>query len=202
MKKVLLVSPHPDDVECGCGGTIAKHHEDYKFYSVMFAPCTEDPLNKGILNEFNASMKVLKIKQVGRHDFPRNTLEFDVQKVRDILHSIRVEWKPDVVFCPSLYDLHQDHRVVAEACLTIFRDSATLLAYEIVRSTIDFKPTLFIQLSEKDIATKLEALLCYKTQQRRTYFKPNVFRALATFRGSQINSEYAEAFEVLRMINL
>lgn len=198
-KKILLVAAHPDDIESGCGGTIAKYGRYNEVCSIVFAPCLEDPLNAGILKEFQNAMKTLGVRKTTKHSFPRDILEQNNQQIRDILYGVKTRFDPDVVFCPSQKDLHQDHRTVSNCCWTIFRDSATLLTYELVRSTIDFSPNLYISLSTEDMKKKLAALKCYQTQYRRTYFKPKVFRALARFRGSQINSEFAEAYEIMRM---
>lgn len=107
-----------------------------------------------------------------KHDFSRDVLEQSNQQIRDMLYDLKQRFDPNIVFCPSLSDLHQDHRAVANCCLTIFRDSATLLTFELVRSTVGFNPNLYISLSDKDIKKKLKALQCYKTQYRRVYFKP------------------------------
>lgn len=165
----------------------------------MFAPCLEDPLNAGILQEFRAAMRDLGVEEAIENSFPRNILEQSRQQIRNILYNLKVSFDPQVVFCPPLTDLHQDHRNVAECCLTIFRDSATLLGYEVIRSTINFNPTLYIILNEDNLKRKLAILRHYKTQTRRSYFKPEIFRAQAIIRGSQIQTRYAEAFEVMRM---
>lgn len=198
-KRVLLVAAHPDDIESGCGGAVAKYGAQNDFHSIVFAPCLEDPLNSGILGEFQSAMKTLGVKKTIKHDFHRDVLESRIQDIRNILYDLKMKFDPNVVFCPSIGDLHQDHRAVATSCLTIFRDSATLLMYELVRSTTIFNPNLYVMLSEENIKSKLEALKCYKTQYRRVYFKPSIFKALARFRGSQINSRFAEAFEIMRM---
>jgi len=167
----------------------------------MFVPCLEDPLNEGILEEFEAAMKCLGVVEFFNAHLQRDVLEYHYQEIRDHLHRLKVSFNPDVVFCPSVNDLHQDHRAVANACLTIFRDSATLLSYENVRSTIDFKPTLYVALSKEDLINKNLALSKYETQTRRFYFKPEIFEAQALIRGSQIFTPYAEAFEVMRLID-
>jgi len=197
-KRILLVAAHPDDVESGCGGTVAKWQHN-TFSAVVFAPCLEDPLNAGIVQEYEKAMATLGVNTTARHSFPRDILEHRNQEVRDILHHLKKQFDPDIVFCPSINDLHQDHRAIASCCLTIFRDSATVLAYELVRSTVNFNPNLFVRLSDHDMKKKLAALRCYKTQYRRTYFKPAIFRGLARFRGSQLNVRFAEAFEIMRM---
>lgn len=198
-KRMLLVAAHPDDIESGCGGTIVKYSDCNDIHSIVFAPCLEDPLNAGILQEFQRAMKMLGVKKTIKHNFHRDILEQSNQRIRDILHDLKVKFDPNIVFCPSTKDLHQDHRAIANYCFTIFRDCATLLTYELVRSTINFNPNLYITLSKEDIKQKLKVLQCYKTQYRRVYFKPSIFKGLARFRGSQINFEFAEAFEIMRM---
>jgi LmbE family N-acetylglucosaminyl deacetylase len=200
-ERLLLVAAHPDDIESGCGGTIAKYGECNTIHSIVFAPCLEDPLNAGVLEEFQSSMKVLGVKKTVKHDFPRQVLEQKSPQIRNILYDLKRKFDPHVVFCPSVNDLHQDHRAVANCCHTVFRDSATLLAYEVVRSTVDFSPNFYISLSSENMKRKLGALRCYKTQYRRSYFRPSIFKALARLRGSQVNVEFAEAFEIVRMVD-
>lgn len=199
-RKSLFVGAHPDDIEHGCGGTISKYNAKCEMHSIIFAPCLEDPLNAGILKEYKTAMKGLGVKKAVNKNMPRDSMELHSQEIRNTLFGLKREFGPEIVFCPSHSDLHQDHKVVADCCLTIFRDTATILAYEITRSLGSFCPDLFIALSEHDLATKLKALHCYKTQYRRSYFKPSTFKALAIIRGQQINARYAEAFEVMRMI--
>jgi LmbE family N-acetylglucosaminyl deacetylase len=198
-KKMLLVAAHPDDVESGCGGSVAKYSKCSIVHSIVFAPCLEDPLNSGVLQERENALKILGVKKSIEHNFPRQVLEQNSDKIRNILYELKMKFDPQVVFCPSINDLHQDHRAVGNCCHTIFRDSATLLGYEVMRSTIDFHPVFYISLSDEDMKKKLEALRCYRTQYRRSYFKPSIFTALARFRGCQINCKFAEAFEIVRM---
>lgn len=146
-------------------------------------------------------MGFLGVERIMNQELPRDVLEQHRQKIRDILHDLKDKLGPDVVFSHSLGELHQDHRTVADCCETIFRDTATIFAFEITRSTIDFNPLLFVPLSQKDMEKKLEALRFYRTQYRRTYFRPSVFKGLAMVRGSQITAKYAEAFEIVRMID-
>ncbi|UCH31490.1 MAG: PIG-L family deacetylase [Candidatus Bathyarchaeota archaeon] len=200
-KKILIVGAHPDDLEYGCGGTVAKYGQNNDIRSLIFAPCLEDPQNAGILQEYLNAMQILGVRKIMKRNLPRDTLEDHSQEIRNALHDLKVKFNPRVVFCHSLSDIHQDHRAIADCCLTLFRDTATLLAYEITRSTRNFAPTLYVALSKEDMEKKLKALHCYKTQYRRTYFKSTIFKALARVRGTPINTTYAEAFEIMRMID-
>ena len=223
-KRVLLVGAHPDDIEIMCGGTMSKYQGGVAgLKSVIFAPCLEDPYNEGILEEYKASMTALGVKDIIAHDYPRDILENHVQDVRDILHGLKTSFNPRVVFCHSVNDLHQDHRAVAHACQTIFRDSATIFSGEIMRSTVSFAPNLFISLSYENMISKLRLLDAYKTQLgraggappklkskpnsprtytgSRTYFSSEIIEATARFRGCQVATRYAEAFELWGVID-
>ncbi len=220
-KNVLLVGGHPDDIEVMCGGTLSKYQEKTsQVNSVIFAPCLEDPHNEGILQEYQNSMSSLGVYEAINHSFTRDILEQHIQEIRDILHHLQKRLQPDVVFCPSINDLHQDHRAVASACQTIFRDSATVLSGEVMRSTVHFTPNLYVALTSDHMASKVKLLSFYKTQidrvnetpklkleaesprvytGSRTYFTPEIVESMARYRGVQVSTLYAEAFEIWRM---
>ena len=58
----------------------------------------------------------------------------------------------------------------------------------------------FVNLEEKHINTKVKALAEYKSQMHRSYANEEFIRSLARTRGVQINTKYAESFEVIRTI--
>jgi LmbE family N-acetylglucosaminyl deacetylase len=55
-------------------------------------------------------------------------------------------------------------------------------------------------LKEEQVQAKINAINCYQSQNFRKYHSPNFLRSLATTRGIQISSDYAEAFELIRWI--
>jgi len=199
-KKLLFIGPHPDDVEMGCGGTISKYCQSTDITYLILSPCLEDPKNKTILDEARKAVGCLGLSPENMviENLARRTFYEQRREIRDILISTRDEYKPDMVFCPSLTDIHQDHSVTAEETLRLFRDIG-VIAYENPRSSIHFGPNLYIELTEENMKNKIKALMCYKSQYDRYYFKPKVIRSFILMRGSQCGVDYAEAFEVLRM---
>jgi LmbE family N-acetylglucosaminyl deacetylase len=66
---------------------------------------------------------------------------------------------------------------------------------------LSFATDYFCVLKEDDIQKKINALAAYKTQEGKGYMSPDFIRSMATVRGTQINTMYAEAFEVIRWID-
>jgi len=204
--RILILSPHTDDGELGCGGSIAKFVEEGReVYYVALSACEKsipDNFPKDILKkEVKAATSVLGIGNDNLMLFDFEVREFPTfrQEILETLIRVRDEIKPDVVFTPSSFDTHQDHKVVMEETLRAFK-GCTILGYEQPWNNITFDTTAFIPLEERHIKLKVEALMCYESQMGRPYFNDVFIRSLARTRGVQINAEYAEAFEVIRWI--
>jgi LmbE family N-acetylglucosaminyl deacetylase len=199
-QRLLFVGPHPDDVELGCGGVINRFGRDAEIAYLILSPCLEDPRNEHILSEAAEASRVLGIPQqsIIVEDLPRRTFHDRREDIRRILIAARDRLRPQMIFCPSLRDMHQDHFVTAEETLRLFRD-ASVVAYESPRSSLNFQPELYVTLSEEDMDIKVQALMCYRSQFDRFYFEPEVIRSFARMRGAQCRSGFAEAFEVLRL---
>lgn len=199
-RRLLFVGPHPDDVELGCGGAIARFSQQAEIAYLILSPCLEDPRNANILAEAEAAASVLGIDRASMivEDLPRRTFHDRREDIRRILIAARDRLEPDLVFCPSLRDVHQDHEVTAEETLRLFRD-VSVVAYESPRSSLDFQPNLYLTLSEDHLETKTRALMSYKSQFDRYYFEPDIIRSFARMRGAQCRERYAEAFETMRL---
>lgn len=199
--RVLVVEAHPDDGVAACGGTICKMIEsDFEVKMIYFCPCDEDPKNAGHLEDHARALKILGLSEARGYKIPRDVAENYKQEIRDILWKIKGEYQPQLVICPSPHDFHQDHRTIADCCLTIFRDVATILGFETWRSSShEFCANLFVGLEERHVDTKLRSLSQYRSQleERSKSFKLHVFQAGMVARGSQILEPYAEAFEFL-----
>lgn len=206
MKVVLILAPHTDDGELGCGGTIAKLcREGSKVIYVAFSTCRRslpegwepDTLEK----EVKKAVHILGV-------MPDNLIlfDYDVRKFKDnrqqILEdmiTLRQRFNPELVFVPSPSDIHQDHQVISEEGLRAFK-STTILGYEMPWNNVSFNTQAFMKLSKQDVDKKVEALMEYKSQKYRAYLNENFIFSLATVRGVQIGTDFAESFEVIRSI--
>ena len=204
--RILVISPHTDDGELGCGGTISKFIGEDKEVSYLALSTCETSVPKEfprdiLKREVTAATRALGIRKDNLltreyevREFPRLR-----QDILDTLIEVRKEIKPDLIFTPSSHDIHQDHKVTREETLRAFKQF-TILGYEQPWNNITFDTVAFVPLDESHIRKKIKALDCYKSQKNRSYLNESFIRSLAITRGVQINVKYAEVFEVVRWI--
>src|SRR4029077_6238224 len=121
------------------------------------------------------------------------------QDILELLVALWEEWQADVVFQPSLHDIHQDHRTVAEEGLRAFKRT-TILGYEIPWNNFDFAYQWYVALEQKHVDLKIAALEKYASQQHRRYANAEYVRNLARMHGVNVNREYAEGFKVCSVV--
>jgi LmbE family N-acetylglucosaminyl deacetylase len=205
-QKVLILAPHTDDGELGCGGTIVRFLEEEKsVYYAAFSTAAEavpPPFPADILTrEVRDATRVLGIDQKNLllFDYQVRSLEFHRQKILDDLLQLKKEIQPQIVFAPCQNDLHQDHITIYNEGLRAFKD-CTILGYELPWNNINFHTRHFVCLKEEHIKKKYDALRCYKSQAERHYVNEEFIYGLARTRGVQIGMRYAEAFDVIRWV--
>ena len=206
-KRVLVLAPHTDDGEIGCGGTIAKFIEEgAEVFYVAFSSARKSLKERGLdentlIREVSNATKELGIKSRNLIILDYHVREFPAkrQEILDDLIKLRNNIKPDIVFTPSLNDIHQDHSTIAHESLRAFKN-ITILGYEEPWNNIEFQTRTFFLLKKEHIETKVNALYCYESQRHRKYLDREFMFSLAKTRGVQIESEYAEAFEVMRLV--
>ena len=203
---VLVLAPHTDDGEFGCGGSIVKFLEEGKeVYYVAFSTAEESVpvgMPKNILEtEVKEAMKRLGLpaSNLVLYKFQVRKLNYVRQEILEELVKIKKEINPDLVFIPSPNDLHQDHYTVAMEGMRAFKQVG-ILGYEIPWNNITFHTQAFVKLEKKYIERKIEALKAYKSQSHKFYATSDFISSLARTRGVQIACEYAEAFEVIRWV--
>ena len=205
-KKILILAPHTDDGEFCCGGTITKLIEaGAEVYYAAFSACEHSVLSEFprdiLITEVKAATKILGIKPENLILFKYDvrTFNYHRQAILDDIIRLRQSINPDLVFIPSLADIHQDHATIANEAVRAFKFTS-ILCYELPWNNFNFTTTCFIHLTENHISTKIEALKAYQSQAMRPYANEEFIRSLARTRGVQINTRYAEVFEVVRWI--
>ena len=204
--KVLVLAPHTDDGELGCGGTIARFCEEGRdvYYAAFSSAKRSVPSGypEDILSrEVKAATKILGIKAENLLLFDYEVRKFSYvrQEILEEMVKLKREISPDLVLMPSLNDMHQDHQTVANEALRAFKDTS-ILAYELPWNNIIFRTEGFVVLDKSHVDRKMEALRKYESQKHRNYLNEEFIYGLAKARGTQIKREYAEAFEVVRFV--
>lgn len=204
IENILILSPHTDDGELGCGGSIARFVEEGKKVSyIAFSWCEKSVPEEYpcdiLKTEVRAATKILGTEEPVLLDFEVREFPRQRQEILDAMIAIRKEIQPEIVLTPASFDTHQDHKTITEETLRAFK-KCTILGYEQPWNNITFNTSAFVVLEERHINKKTAALKCYETQKHRAYLNEEFIKGLAITRGTQIEERYAEAFEVIRWV--
>ncbi len=197
---ILFVGCHPDDVEYGCGGLMSKLKQKIPIYVLTLSKNQKNPKNKNLVKENLQSLHTLGVKnnEIILADFTTREFSYQRQEVCDFLWKINKKINPTCVFIPP-YDLHQDHQVVHDESLRVFR-SKTIIAYDIPRSEKSAKSVIFVELSKKNLDDKLKALSKYKTYKNKNYFQKDVIVSECKANGVKVELSLCEVFNPISIV--
>ncbi len=221
VKNILVIAPHPDDEVLGCGATMAKlsmaGHSVYVLVASRGSAriYNQDKVEAVRLEALKAH-QLLGVKQTFFLEFPAP--ELDTVPLADISRSIAeliVKLKIEVLYLPHRGDIHNDHRVVFNAALVAARPVGNytvkeIYTYETLSETEwappyeseAFIPTCFVDVTGY-LDLKCVAFQCFKSQLKEFPNPRSVkgLTVLANLRGSTVGFQFAEAFQVIRLIS-
>jgi LmbE family N-acetylglucosaminyl deacetylase len=205
-RRVLVLGAHTDDGEFGCGGTMARLVEAnaevrYVAFSIATRSLPEAFPPDALAREVREATVEIGLPETALtvHNFDVRTFPTHRQEILELLVGLWEEWQPEVVFQPSLNDVHQDHQVVAAEGLRAFKRT-TVLGYEIPWNNFDFSYQAYVALEERHVERKIAALKRYESQQHRRYINPEYIRNVARTHGVNVNRDFAEVFQVYRIV--
>lgn len=209
-RNILAVGAHADDVEIGCGGTVALHAKNgdnvtllimaessYTYYDGKVLRTKRE----GVLEEQNAT-KVLGVKLINL-GFETKTVPYSKETV-EAVNEIIDKYKIEVIYTHWYHDTHQDHKRTTESVISAGRYVKNILMYEpeypAGRSYLGFRNQYYVDITST-FEKKMEALKQHKSQVKKygSAFLGAV-EARARHRGYEIGNKYAECFEVLRLL--
>ena len=205
-KRILVLAPHTDDGELGCGGSIAKFCAAGKevFYAA-FCLCSKSLpaslASNTLEHECRKATATLGIPPSNLILFNyevRNLPQFRQQILEELLQ-LNTNINPDLVLLPAASDIHQDHQVIHQEGMRAFKN-VTFAGYELPWNNYSFHTNFFIRLSEAELNKKVDSLKAYQSQAHRNYMQEDFIRSLAKVRGVQANAAYAEVFEIYKWI--
>lgn len=220
-RTIAVISAHPDDEVLGAGGTLIKHRENGD--KIIWIIATEINERIGFSSE-RVERRRLEIEEVSNKlkadtyllGFDTMSLTgLDLPRIINKVSKIFQDEKPEIIYCLNRSDAHSDHRILFDAvmsCTKSFRYPfiRKVLLYECISET-EFAPQLhenlfipnyFVNISSH-LEEKLELMQIYSSEVEEPPFPRSLenIEALARFRGSTINQNYAEAFQVVKIIN-
>ncbi|HTB38572.1 MAG TPA: PIG-L family deacetylase [Reyranella sp.] len=196
-KRVLAIGAHPDDVEIGCGGALAKHHADYDVLHILTLSrgAAGGDVNLRAVEAHNAAALVgARLEMASLRD----THITDGAETISIIEAAIRELQATHVYTHSLEDTHQDHRAVHAASLVAARGVPNVYCYQTPSSTVDFKPHRFVDITHV-IEKKIDLIGAYKSQvDRMESIQPDVIVSTARYWGRFAGYVLAEPLRIVR----
>jgi LmbE family N-acetylglucosaminyl deacetylase len=199
MRSVLAIGAHPDDIELGCGGTLAAHRAagDAVTMLVLTGGQNGPGDSERRWEEQQHAARVLEALVVWGHlvDCALTPDAKTIGVIEEVIDAVAA----DVIYVHAPDDSHQDHRAAAAATLSAARQESRILHYR-SPSTTHFHPTMYVDIAEH-LDRKLAALACHNSQvERSAMVDPEVVAASARFFGAQARIAYAEPFAPARFV--
>ncbi|MGP3691515.1 PIG-L deacetylase family protein [Streptomyces sp. IBSNAI002] len=198
-RAVLAVGAHPDDIELGCGATLAAHVDAGDRVVMLVLSGGERGPGATVAERRAEQEKSVEVIGAELHwgGFPDGRIPDGCETIELIEHLID-EIRPDVVYAHAPEDSHQDHRSVSRAVESAARDVPSLLFYE-SPTTLSFDPSVFVEVSGtayRKLAS-LQAHVSQVTASDRVDLR--AIQALLHVRGAQARSGCAEGFAARRL---
>lgn len=197
VREVLCLGAHCDDIEIGCGATLAllaRSRPEVRLHVVVFSG------EGGRAAETRAAFaRLLPACQVQLelHEFRDGFFPVRREEIKERFEQLKARCRPDLIFTHHEHDRHQDHRIICELTWNTFRDQL-LLEYEIPKWDGDLgRPSFYVPLPREVVTHKADTLLeCFASQAGKRWFTRDLFEALMRLRGMECNAEsgFAEAF--------
>ena len=205
-QSVIAFGAHPDDLEIGMGGTLAKLARlgyDVNLVIATLPNFVKTDIKEQRRIEATMSAKTLGCKSPQFLDLSPDEITIG-RKFVTMIDEIINRHKPEAVFTQWIGDSHQDHQALTRAVIAASRDCNNLLMYE---TTIPggltenaFRPQLYIDITET-LTMKSNALECFHSQKNNRCGNLWIDAVIGrcSYRGYQINVKYAETFEVIKV---
>ena len=199
---VLAIGAHPDDIEIAAGAALAKMRDaGYTITGLIMTRGEKGGDGDTRPLEAQRGARFLGLDSLKVLDFTDMHLSLDVVDITKAIEERIDKIQPEIIFTHSSHDIHQDHQAVYEATMRAARNArTTILCYESPSVTQDFRPTYFIEV-DKYVEVKVQAMREHWNQRKKPYMKADLVRGKMAFRGAQAKVDYAEGFEVARMVS-
>ena len=199
--KILAIGAHPDDIEIGCGGTLAQHVKTgHDVYLLIMTEGHKGGDRETRKSEQEAAAEILNPRELFWGGYADTELSPNMNQLVHDIETIIKKIGPDLILVNYEADTHQDHRTLSKAAVSATRYVKNVLFYE-GPTTQQFTPNIFVDIKET-MEDKISMLLAHHSQVTKTNIEglsiADIARSTAVFRGIQGRVHYAEGFIPLR----
>lgn len=196
-KIILAIGAHPDDVEFGCGGTLAKLHAEGNAIHIATLslggvggdPETRKKEAREAAKHFDARLYIGNFADT-KIAHTRETILFIENIIQDV--------HPTHVYTHSFHDSHQDHKNLFQATIAACRQTHNIFSYQSPSTTTRFRPNVFVNINDF-MDKKLDVLSVFESQNHiRPYLEPDLIRATARYWGRFSDYQLVEPMEAIK----
>ncbi len=212
-RNVLAVGAHADDIEIGCGGTVAMHVKkgDNVIMLIAGGPFYDNYDGKVLRScevgekEMECGAKILGYKKLINLRFENKSIPYSVESV-EAINKVIDECSIDTIYTHWYHDTHQDHKRTTQSVISAGRYVSNILMYEpeypAGRSYLGFRNQYYVDIAST-FEIKMNALRCHESQVKK-YGDDflGAVEARARHRGYEVGSKYAECFEIVRLLGV
>jgi LmbE family N-acetylglucosaminyl deacetylase len=194
---ILAVGAHPDDVEIGIGGILARHVAEG--HEVTILTCSGGEQGGTAADRANESIRAAEILGCRLvHADLTDTSVSEGGPTISIIKRVIDEIHPQTVYTHTARDVHQDHRAVHSATMVAARGIPRVYCYQAPSTTVEFHPTRYVAIDEY-LERKMAAIDAFGSQTAvRAYLDPELLRATARYWARFTTARYVEPLEVIR----
>lgn len=198
---VIAIGAHPDDVEVGMGGTVARMVADGVRVLVV-AVCVPSQFAARVAEAQRAS-EILGSRFLLIRDRGCSRVE-DLKTYQLVaeLDRLVVEHQPIALFAHGRADLHKDHRIVFDAVQATLRlggmDAFCYQPCTCRPGQVTFAPQAFVDIGST-LERKLAAIAAHESQFGQRGIAIDFQRDLARYYGRQAGYDFAEGLEILHL---
>ncbi len=200
-KDALIIAPHPDDESLGCGGSIVKHIKAGNRVKVIFLTDGDKGDFEGRFGKnytrirrqsAHEAMEILGVQDYEFWGYEDRNLYSAEKEVEDKLRHTIERFSPSLIYVPSPFEAHPDHRVTASIGWRIHNETNISVAF--CELLMPVYPNILVDISE-ELNTKEAAIQCYRTELYYNDYA-GIIKGLNRFRTATLPAtiKYAEAF--------
>jgi LmbE family N-acetylglucosaminyl deacetylase len=201
-RTVLAVGAHPDDIELGIGGTLARLSREGTRVVMAVASVPTD-YDKRREEAVRAAAILGCELRVLMDDGCRRIEDFKSYQLVALLDALVRELQPAAVLTHSASEVHRDHVIVHNACLATQRlgyfDCFTFHPTMCRPMPVPFQARAYVDVSDT-IELKMQAIAAHSSQFGSRGLDLEIFKDMARVTGRLVGVSYAEGLDVGRIL--